>query len=420
MLDVIVVGAGAAGIGAGLALLRQQARFVVLEAKNRVGGRAYSESKSLGQLWDHGCHWFHAASLNPLRQIALKLGHPFEDVAKPYGTWLWRDGAFADAADYEAALELLAARVAGADVEGRDLALSALMDPASPWHQVVRHDMALTYSHEPEEISVADGKAFRDTGENIPVSGGYGALIARLARLLPVRLSCPVTAITVEPRGVHVATPSGALVAKQVIVAVPQRVLERRMIRFSPGLPEAVTGAIEMLPMGWFEKTGFAFDRPVFGDWAGAGLEIMSRQNGDYWPAPVQISAGPTPIAICHTAGHRARDIPVAERMALCEEALVGCFGTAIRRHIAGRASSAWTTDPFIGGAYSCAKPGYARVRKLLQETVHGAIQFAGEHTSSDGMATAHGAFLSGHAAVVRALALPGGASDPLWLPEGA
>jgi monoamine oxidase len=106
--------------------------------------------------------------------------------------------------------------------------------------------------------------------------------------------------------------------------------------------------------------------------------------------------------------------------MALCEEALVGCFGTAIRRHIAGRASSAWTTDPFIGGAYSCAKPGYARVRKLLQETVHGAIQFAGEHTSSDGMATAHGAFLSGHAAVVRALALPGGASDPLWLPEGA
>jgi monoamine oxidase len=54
--EVVIVGAGATGIGAGLALLRLGVPFVILEAKDRTGGRAYSESSSLGHLWDHGCH----------------------------------------------------------------------------------------------------------------------------------------------------------------------------------------------------------------------------------------------------------------------------------------------------------------------------------------------------------------------------
>jgi monoamine oxidase len=73
--EVVIVGAGAAGIGAGLALSRLGVPFVILEAKDRVGGRAHTDGTSLGHLWDRGCHWFHSADRNPLRAIADRLGH---------------------------------------------------------------------------------------------------------------------------------------------------------------------------------------------------------------------------------------------------------------------------------------------------------------------------------------------------------
>ena len=79
--DVVVIGAGAAGIGAGRALKQLGVPFIILEAKDRVGGRAYSDTTSLGHLWDHGCHWFHSADINVLREMADKLGHKY--LAKP-------------------------------------------------------------------------------------------------------------------------------------------------------------------------------------------------------------------------------------------------------------------------------------------------------------------------------------------------
>ena len=70
--DVVIVGAGAAGIGAGLALMRLGISHVILEAKQRVGGRAYSDTSSLGHLWDHGAHWLHSGDVNVMRFMAEK------------------------------------------------------------------------------------------------------------------------------------------------------------------------------------------------------------------------------------------------------------------------------------------------------------------------------------------------------------
>ena len=75
--DVVIVGAGAAGIGAGLALTRLGVSHLILEAKQRVGGRAYSDTSSIGHLWDHGAHWLHSADVNVMRFLAEKLKHKF-------------------------------------------------------------------------------------------------------------------------------------------------------------------------------------------------------------------------------------------------------------------------------------------------------------------------------------------------------
>ncbi|MFT3671347.1 FAD-dependent oxidoreductase [Aestuariivirga sp.] len=149
-------------------------------------------------------------------------------------------------------------------------------------------------------------------------------------------------------------------------------------------------------------------------------MEIVARVMGEERPTAVQISGGPEPIAICHLAGHIARDLSAADRLAFSEDALVQCFGSRIRSLITRRAGSAWTADPFIGGAYSCARPGAAGLRRTLQSPVHGRIQFAGEHTSGDAMATAHGAYLSGQSAAMRALQKAEQDADPLWLPARA
>lgn len=421
MLDCVVIGAGAAGIGAGLALLRANVSFVVLEAKDRVGGRAYSESHSIGHVWDHGCHWFHSSSINPLRLLALKLKHPFVDKTVPYGTKTWIDGRW-DSIDplYEEFGAVLM-RAADRTRDGGDVPLAEMFVELGEIGQLLRHEFALNTSHDPEELSACDLLNFNDTDENVRVAGGYGALMARLAYALPVQLNTAVTSIEVKPQHVCVTTASGTLETKSVVLAVPQRVLEKEFIKITPGLPDAVIEAIDSLPMGWFEKTAFGFDTPLFGDLVGNGAELLLRTDDMLFPAGFGFFPGNPAFAVCHTGGHLARDLPEAERMKLCEEALVQCFGAALRKHIRSRATTRWTADPFIGGAYTGAKPGKAQMRQRFHAAVHERLFFAGEHTSLNAMATAHGAYVSGLEAARRAMALSGRRFqvDPLWLPEG-
>ena len=403
--DCIVVGAGAAGIGAGLALQQHKASFIILEAKNRLGGRAFSEALSPDQMFDHGCHWFHSASINPLRQIALEINHPFTDKTVPYTSTLWRSGQFMDPDPLDEDITAMHERVIAAGKRGEDVAAAEMLDRASLWHNTIAHDFALTYSQDVDAISTVDATAFHDTGENIPVSGGYGALIVRMGAALPTRLGVRVSAIVATGQGINVETGDGTLEARSVIVAVPQRVLSGGGLTFRPGLPLETAEAIDNVPMGWFEKSAFVFDRPVFGVHAGVGLEAVASISGLDWPVAFQLGSGAAPVAIAHVAGKRARELSQEERTQCCEEALVQCFGSEIRARITRRQSTNWGGDPDIGGAYSCARPGYAYMRKRLQQTIHGRIFLAGEHTSLDAMATAHGAYVSGQRAAHAALA---------------
>ena len=96
--DVLVIGAGAAGIGAGRALARAKVPFLIIEAKDRIGGRAFTDTTSLGHLWDQGCHWFHSADQNILRQLAEEIGHKFVNrrrsaIMKSFMDGAWRSGS---------------------------------------------------------------------------------------------------------------------------------------------------------------------------------------------------------------------------------------------------------------------------------------------------------------------------------------
>ena len=417
--QVIIIGAGAAGIGAGLALTRLKIPFVILEAKDRIGGRAYSESHSIGHLWDHGCHWFHSSETNPLRQIALKLGHRFHDQPQPYSTAIHRDGQWQGVEDMGDAISEMYDAVIAAGKAGQDVAASTFANRHNLLYPIARQTFNLSYSEEPENISTLDAANFHDTSSNIPIEGGYGALIARLGAGLPVRLNTPVSAIEVLPGGVTVATNSGSLTASAVILAVPTRVMAQGGIAVTPVLPHHIAEAYDKTPMGWFEKAAFAFDGDVFGSHKDTVVDIFD-------PAmPMAFALNPfgQPTAIGLVAGYTARDLALAGDAALTEfamAALVRAFGSGLRKRVAKTAVTHWASDPFIGGAYSCARPGYGHVRVRFGETVHDRIFMAGEHASMDSMATAHGAYLTGLSAAYRAVGADEGGIDPLWLPEAS
>ena len=92
--DIVIVGAGAAGIGAALELNNSGASFIVLEAADRVGGRAYTDKATLQIPWDQGCHWLHSGDVNPLVQWADQLGASYAKEERIDHFTIWQDGQF--------------------------------------------------------------------------------------------------------------------------------------------------------------------------------------------------------------------------------------------------------------------------------------------------------------------------------------
>lgn len=421
--DIVVIGAGAAGIGAGLALTRLGISHVILEAKHRVGGRAYSETSSLGHLWDHGCHWFHSADKNVLRFMAEKIGHQFPSHPREGELQTFLDGKWKKSAIRHDYLWNLLGKIAEAGRNGEDIAAAKLLDRDHPWYPMIHHWCQLMYSMDPEDLSTGDAGNYSDSGINLPVQAGYGALIEKMACHLPVQLNTKVTAITATPKAVRVDTPSGTVEAKACIVAVPARVMENAKIIFQPDLPQHLKQAFQDVPMGWYEKVAFAFDGPVFEGFEVPFADIFHPVAADTRPLNFELHPFGRPIAVTHFGGSLARDMAAqgeAAMKAFALDTLAKAFGADIRKRVVASATSKWTADPAIGGAYSCAKPGKARARAVFSEPVHERVFLAGEHVHRHYMATAHGAYETGIDAAHRAAVAAGfsaGQKDPLWLP---
>ena len=421
--EIVVVGAGAAGIGAGLALTRLGVSHLILEAKHRVGGRAYSEASSIGHLWDHGCHWFHSADKNVLRFMAEKIGHQFPSKPSEGERQTFLNGEWTKSTIREDFVWTLLEKIAATGRAGQDVAAATLLNRGHPWYPMIRHWCQLMYAMDPKDISTGDAGNYADSGLNLPVQAGYGALIEKMARHLPIHLNTQVMSITVTPKAVRVETSTGTIDAKACIIAVPARILETEKISFTPALPQHLMQAFQDVPMGWYEKVAFAFDAPVFKGFEVPFADVFDPVAADTKPLNFELHPFGRPIAVTHFGGSVAKDMAAqgeAAMKAFALETLVKAFGSDIQKRIVASATTQWSADPAIGGAYSCARPGHARARAVFSEPVHGRVFLAGEHVHRHFMATCHGAYETGLDAAHRAAAAAGfsvGQKDPLWLP---
>jgi monoamine oxidase len=422
--DVVVVGAGAAGIGAGLALSRMGISHVILEAKQRIGGRAYSDASSIGHLWDHGCHWFHSADKNLLRFIAEKIGHKFPAAPRDGNLQTFTKSTWIKTADREDYVWGLLGKIAETGKAGRDVAASTLLDKSHAWYPMIRHWCQLMYSMDPENISTGDAGNYSDSGVNLPVEEGYGALIEKISRGLPIHLNNPVKSIEILPKTVRIETVHGTVKAKACILAVPASIFEHGHIQFKPHLPEELLQAFQDVPMGNYEKVAIAFDCQVFEGFKISFADVFDPEDAATRPVNFELHPFGRHIAVAHFGGSVARELATQGEGAMKDfalESLVRAFGDDIHRRVVGMATTTWTNDPYIGGAYSCAKPGKAHVRKAFSEPVHERVFLAGEHVHQHYMATAHGAYETGLEAAQRAAAAigyPPMENHPQWLPS--
>ncbi len=261
--DVVIVGAGAAGLSAGRALARAGVSFVIVEAANRVGGRAWTDTRSLGQPFDHGCSWISAANHNPFVQIGRENGFSLIDHTSPDGDLLDLDGDRADAADRAALNRAWGAvdrAVSRAGRAGRDVPASTVV-PDMDWAATVRSwSGAMDYGMDYDRISTADYWESADGQPSFLVREGLGSIVATLAADLPVALGTAVTGIDWSGSGVTVETSDGTIRARACILTVSTGVLNAGHIRFTPALPVSQQQAAADIPMGLLMKVPLLFD----------------------------------------------------------------------------------------------------------------------------------------------------------------
>lgn len=408
--DIAVIGAGAAGLAAGLTLQKAGRSFIVLEARDRTGGRAFTDTETLGHPFDCGAHWLHAAAQNPFTKIADRLGFAYNakiswaNVVRFGGGGPLPEEVQAEATDY--ILDVLT-RIAEAGAEGLDVPFSDYLEPGNRWNLLMRHVIGQITSHDPEDCSTLDSARYEDEGGDFPVADGYGALVARNAAGLPVTLSTPVTGISWSGPGVRLETARGTISAGAVILAVPVNVLIAGGIRFTPALPVAIQCALHDCPMGVSEKLAILLDRPVegYGHVYGDVIDL----TGKAWPFNLHLNPFGRPLLVSHFAGSHGRDLERlsdADMLALAKGALVEGFGAGMAKRVVRILRTHWASDPFTLGGYSQARPGRAASRLMFSEPVGDRILLAGEHCSIPFYSTVHGAHLSGIAAAERAIGL--------------
>jgi monoamine oxidase len=401
-VDVAIIGAGAAGLGAARALENSGLSVIVLEARDRVGGRAHTIQVAPDVIFDLGCGWLHSADKNSFVKIAEQLNFEIDKNLPP-----WRERAVGNAFpqaerdDFIRALAEFYDRAGAAAVDARkndgDRAASALLEPGNRWNPMI--DAISTYINgaELDTVSILDMDAYEDTNLNWRVRRGYGALISAYGARCRLALNTQVKLIDHSGPRVRIETSQGALSCGKVIVTVPTNLIADESIRFHPALPAKVDAA-RGLQLGLADKVVLALDQPDAlpkeGNLRGA---TMRTAMGTYHLRPFG-----QPCIEGFFGGRFARQLEDAGDGALAAQSIdeiASFLGNDYRRKLRPLKESRWAQDPFARGSYSHALPGHAGMRAALASPVDGRLFFAGEATSPNFFSTAHGARDSGERA---------------------
>lgn len=402
--DVIVVGAGISGLRAASWLNKQGYDVLVLESRNRLGGRVWTDS-TLGFPVDLGASWIHEAKGNPITALCQQAN--ITTVVDP-DHWQLRtpDGKVLPEESDDRLDALQDELLQGASLDSKR-SQGALVRAALKAHPLnsteqlmlreVYHGCATEYGALPDDVSEAE---LLDSGYDGPdrlFPGGYAQVARVLAEGLLVKLSEAVTGVEWGSFGVRVSTSKSGYQARAAIITLPLGVLQKGSVAFSPALPDAQKGALGGLRMGLLNKIVLTFAKP-------------------FWPSSYQHFANLSPdigvlgeiLNLQAVFGHsglllflagkpaREREGWTVARQQAEAEAMLGRLFPGSSPKAQRCLISRWAADPHAHGSYSYLPPGVSPETRSRLAQPQPPLFFAGEATHVTMSATVHGAYLSG------------------------
>jgi monoamine oxidase len=401
-IDVVIVGGGAAGIGAARRLAASALSVLLIEAAPRIGGRAWTHEIS-GLPLDLGCGWLHSGDRNAWTCIAEDMGIAIDRRPPAWGVQ-YRDLGFTPA-EQDAARQAFAAWIQRLRKPPPSDCAADALEPDGPWNAYLQALSGFISGARLERLSAADYMAYdtASTGENWRAPSGYGSLIAAsFPAKTALRLAAPAEQIELEPDSVAITTPGGTIRASAAILTVSTAVLAGDAIKL-PSALDPWRQAASLLPLGLDEKffleisaeSPFEPETQVLGD-------PRDARTGAYYIRPFG-----RPVIECFVGGEGARVAeecgPVAGFTYAIDQ-LAALFGSGVRGKLRPLVASGWGRMTRVGGAYSYALPGHAGARDVLARPFEQRLFFAGEATNRRDFSTAHGAHDSGVRAAEEAI----------------
>ena len=407
-VDIIVIGAGAAGIAAARRVLAAKRRVVVIEASDRIGGRCVTDERLFGVPLDLGAHWMHAADINPLVKLGKAAG--LDVYPAPPGQKIRMGRRYARESEVEDFLSVLvrANRAINDAARGRaDVSCEqALPKDLGEWRDTVEFVLGpFSCAKGLNEVSAVDFSKSLERDKDAFCRQGFGTLLATLAEGVPVRLSTPVKRIETWQRGrVTVETARGTIVGRAAIVTASTNVLAANKIDFDPDLPKRYVDALNQLRLGSYDHVILEVNGAPFGPQAD---DLIYEKSDSARTAAVLANVSGTQLCMVEVAGKFGRELAGQGEQAMVAFALDwlgNLYGAEIKRSVSKVYATRWNEQPFVLGAFSAASPGGQPSRAALMEPIRDRVWFAGEAVHETLWGTVGGAWLSGERAAESAM----------------
>jgi monoamine oxidase len=420
--DIVVIGAGAAGIAAARRIMAANRRVIVVEAAGQIGGRCITDTATFDTPFDRGAHWMHNPDTNPMIRLARSAG--LDISAAPIGQKIRIGRRNARAGETEEFLAALVRANRAIDDASRGRAdvscASVLPKDLGDWAGTAEFVLgANATGKDLKDISVIDRTRAQDRGAAIACRQGLGTLIGKLGEQVPISLSTPASRLAWSGRDVTVETPAGKIAARAAVITVSSNVLAAGDIKFTPDLPKRQLDAAAKLSLGSYDR--IALQLP--GNPLGLGRDdVIIEQSNSTRTALLFANIGGSSLCSIDVAGSFGRDLSAQGEKAMAAfavEWLTKLFGSEVTAGIKKTSATRWNAAPFVLGAMSVAAPGAQPSRKILTEPM-GCLFLAGEATHETLWGTVDGAWESGERAAEAALRRIGALKDDSVAPAPA
>jgi monoamine oxidase len=404
--DIVVIGAGAAGISAARRVMAANRRVIVVEASSQIGGRCLTDTATFGVPFDRGARWMYNPETNPMIKLARAAGLDVATALAGQRIRIGRRNARAgETEEFLAALVRANRAIDGASRGKVDVACaSVLPKDLGDWAGTLEFALGASFAGKDlKDVSAIDKARAQDRNAALACRQGMGALIARLGEQVPLALSTPAGRVNWSNRDVTVETPSGKIAARAAIVTVSSNVLAAGGIKFTPEIPKRQLDAAARLSLGSLDRIMLQLE----GNPLGLGRDdLLVEQSNSTRTALLLANMAGSSLCSVDVGGSFGRDLSAqgeAAMVAFATEWLTGLFGSEVTAAVRKSSATRWNAEPFTLGAMSSAAPGGQGSRRVLSEPF-GCMFLAGEATHETLWGTVDGAWESGERAAEAAL----------------